>query len=385
MNLARNNLLVIAWLLACLGSPLWSPAADNSNSSKIYDGSAIGSNQIAAALAIADREDKNVLLQFGGDWCAPCIKLHNLLESDQTINRVLKSNYEIAHIEFNKGSEHLARQYHAAELGLPFVIFLDGRGKRLRTENSEELLERDQYSPAKILSFLNEWTPKAVKAKPIAQWVRELVQKPQNADASVEFEQIYDKAVEAVPALIEVIRAQSDSARDDQAIQAYRTLGALGELAESAVPFLAQQFTRSNHLVQFAADTLPKLGPHARMVVPGLINILNDPALNQVSQEPTQRADPRSWLLFNTALCIAQLEPSCPRLVPAMLVWLKAPNLFCKRVAPQVLGQIGTAAKSAIPALVQSFADPDETVRERATNAIIKIGVSAEVPSKALK
>jgi HEAT repeat protein len=208
--------------------------------------------------------------------------------------------------------------------------------------------------------------------------VRELVSKPDNADKSVELEQTRCKPDEAVGALLDVIRSElhTGGARPDAAtrIRTYRALGDLGPFAKSAIPFLVQQFNTNNDLVQFTAQTLPRLGQNASSAIPALMNVLNDPMPTPVFQDPVQRSDPRSWLLLSAADCLSRLEPISPAVVPAMIGWLEAPNLFCRRQAPRVLAQVGPLASPAIPSLVQACGDPDETVRRNATNAIAEIG-----------
>jgi thiol-disulfide isomerase/thioredoxin len=371
------NLLACASIVAALIYLPWpnsTCAAERTSTprKKIYDISADGAKQIQEALAAAASDDKHVLLQFGGDWCIPCVKLHSLFETNKAISQTLKSNYVVVYIDSNDKNKHLATTYRAKEMGLPFIVVLSADGTRLTTKNTAELEEGDRHNPEKVLAFLNEWTPQgyaAFRAKPIADLVQQYLQKPQHADRSIEFEQIHARAGEAVFELIEVIRGTNNEHR----IQAYRVLGELGPRARSAVSFLAGQFTTNNDLVQFTAVTLPKLGPEAKGVIPSLASILQATDLTAVLQERAERSDPRSWLLFNAAHCLAKLDPEHPQLIPAMLLWLKSPNTFCRRGAPRVLAEIGPAAKDAIPALRQAAADSDETVRQAARQAIEKI------------
>src|SRR5205814_546838 len=62
---------------------------------KIYDELADGTKQIADALAIAKKEKKRVLLQFGANWCGWCHKLHDLFASDPEIKAKIKSSYVV--------------------------------------------------------------------------------------------------------------------------------------------------------------------------------------------------------------------------------------------------------------------------------------------------
>lgn len=194
----------------------------------------------------------------------------------------------------------------------------------------------------------------------------------QATDKSVQFEQIKKQPVEAVAALLEIIRSGTNARSQ---IAAYFTLSDLGPLAKSTIPFLIQQFTTNNGLIQFTAVTLSGFGPDAKPAVPTLEKILNDPVLTKVLGDPVDRSDSRSELLYCAADCLSKIEPASPVLVPTMIKCLGATNIFCRRLAPKVLQQLGPIAKPAVPALKKACLDSDESVRRYATNALSKIGL----------
>jgi len=136
-------------------------AGDTPSPSKadIYDESAEGSKQIAAALALAGKYGKRVLLQFGANWCGWCHKLHALCETDNDIAARLKSDYVVVLIDVNKGhnSEVDAKYGHPTKFGLPVLVVLDADGNQLTTKDSGELEEGNHHSPAKVLAFLDKW------------------------------------------------------------------------------------------------------------------------------------------------------------------------------------------------------------------------------------
>ena len=129
----------------------------------IYDESADGSKQIAEALALAGKDGKRVLLQFGANWCGWCHKLHSLYQTDKDIAARLKSDYVVVMIDVNKdhNKEIDAKYGHPTQHGLPVIVILDADGKQLTTKDSGELEEGDHHSPAKVLAFLEKWSPKS--------------------------------------------------------------------------------------------------------------------------------------------------------------------------------------------------------------------------------
>ncbi|HYG33486.1 MAG TPA: thioredoxin family protein [Clostridia bacterium] len=156
--LAVYTLLVLAW--GALPARL---AADASKGGrpKIYDESLDGVKQLEEALVAAKMDNKHVLLQFGANWCGWCHKLHKLFETDEAIGEVVKANYVVVLVDVNKGhNANLVSKYRAEGLGLPCITILDSTGKHLTTKNTAELEEGDHHSPAKVLAFLKEWTPR---------------------------------------------------------------------------------------------------------------------------------------------------------------------------------------------------------------------------------
>ena len=128
----------------------------------IYDEKADGAKQIADALAVAKKEDKRVLLQFGANWCGWCHKLHQLFATDEKIATRLKAAYVVVLIDVNK--EHNAdidKKYdNPTKHGLPVIVVLDADGKPLVTQDTGKLEEGDHHDPVKVLAFLNQWAAK---------------------------------------------------------------------------------------------------------------------------------------------------------------------------------------------------------------------------------
>ena len=151
--------LLAGWLcLPVIGagapSPLSRPA--------IYDEQMDGAKQIDSALAVAKKEHKRVLLQFGANWCGWCHRLHHLFQTDPPIAAKLKEAYVVVLVDVNQ--DHNARintQYgNPAQHGLPGLVILDAEGKTLVTQDTGKLEAGDHHDPAKVLAFLTRWAPR---------------------------------------------------------------------------------------------------------------------------------------------------------------------------------------------------------------------------------
>ena len=134
----------------------------------IYDTKADGAKQITEALAIAKRERKHVLLQFGANWCGWCHKLHGLFQSDKDIAAFLKASFIVVLIDVDKvdGKQHNAdvneRFGNPCRFGLPALVVLDADGKQLTSQDTGKLEAGnppDHHDPAKVLAFLKQWSP----------------------------------------------------------------------------------------------------------------------------------------------------------------------------------------------------------------------------------
>jgi thiol:disulfide interchange protein len=128
----------------------------------IYDETADGGKQIADALAVAKKENKRVLVQFGANWCGWCHKLHKLCESDADIAAKIKEAYVVVLVDVNKGrNEEINKRYgNPTRFGLPVIVILDADGKAMVTQDTGKLENGDHHDPKKVLAFLNEWAGK---------------------------------------------------------------------------------------------------------------------------------------------------------------------------------------------------------------------------------
>ena len=128
----------------------------------IYDEKADGAKQIADALAVAKKQNKRVLLQFGANWCGWCHKLNKLCQTDPDIAAKLKDSFVVVLVDVNKGHNgDINKKYgNPNRFGLPAIVILDADGKALTTQDSGKLEQGDHNDPKKVLAFLNEWAGK---------------------------------------------------------------------------------------------------------------------------------------------------------------------------------------------------------------------------------
>ena len=75
---------------------------------KLYDVEADASKQIAAAIKEANAQNKNVMIQAGGNWCSWCIKFNKFTIADAQIDSIIKASYVLVHLNYSKENKNEA-------------------------------------------------------------------------------------------------------------------------------------------------------------------------------------------------------------------------------------------------------------------------------------
>jgi len=140
--------------------PLQPPAQPNPH---LYKADANAAQEIRQALAAAGKQHKNVLLDFGGNWCLDCHVLDNAFHQPR-IAPLLNNNYVLVHVDVGRYEKNLdlAKKYHVdLEKGVPSLAVLDARGNVLYAtrdfERARVMSEED------VIQFLEKWKPQPAK------------------------------------------------------------------------------------------------------------------------------------------------------------------------------------------------------------------------------
>lgn len=121
-----------------------------------------GNKQLDEAVVKAKSENKNVIVQVGGNWCSWCIKFNLFCIETPKIDSVIKSSYVFIHLNYsreNRNYSALERLGFPQRFGFPVLVVLNSKGERIHTQDSG-LLEKDKgYDTLKVYTFLKNWTP----------------------------------------------------------------------------------------------------------------------------------------------------------------------------------------------------------------------------------
>lgn len=162
---------------------------------RVYDETINPMTQIDEALAKASVGGKYVVCQVGGNWCPWCLRFADFAEKDTAVSKAIADNFVFIHVNYDprkasaakaqgntansntanataaattaggadKTAAMMKRLGNPARFGFPVFVVLDERGNVLHTQDSSFLEEGNGYSEKKVLRFLKNWTPKAVK------------------------------------------------------------------------------------------------------------------------------------------------------------------------------------------------------------------------------
>lgn len=155
----RKFLLILAAMLAI--------ALASAQENKLYDESINPFEQIDQAVAKAQKADKLVVCQLGGNWCPWCIRFARFIAADEEINKVVEDNFVYIHVNYKSRQDALAQQVskrlgNAGRFGFPVLVVLNPDGSVLHIQNSAYLEEGQGYNRERVLEFFKQWTWKAV-------------------------------------------------------------------------------------------------------------------------------------------------------------------------------------------------------------------------------
>ncbi len=141
----------------------------------IYDESGNGEQLIKSALEKAAKENKCVLIQWGGNWCGWCHLLHDLFQSDKAISERLAKSYVVVLIDTNS-NKPLIEKYNAKLQGVPYLTFLNTDNTVAGHHDTGSLEIGPKHDPAKVLAVLEKFAP-ATNASAVEKDADTLLQK----------------------------------------------------------------------------------------------------------------------------------------------------------------------------------------------------------------
>lgn len=164
-NTSDKTLLVDADSTAILEAKKKAAKEEIAKLPKPYNDKEDAEAKIAEVVKQAKAENKNVMIQAGGNWCIWCLRFNNYVQTTPELKEIVDRNYVYYHLNYspeNKNEKVFAKYGNPGEkFGYPVFIVLDGNGKQIHTQDSAVLEDGKGYSLEKTKEFFTKWGPKS--------------------------------------------------------------------------------------------------------------------------------------------------------------------------------------------------------------------------------
>ena len=126
-----------------------------------YDEKADAHGELAAAVELAKRQHKRLLIDLGGNWCPDCRVLAGIMALPE-VKAFLAAHYVVVEVDIGRYDKNLdiADRYGAHyEKGAPAVLVVDPRsGKLLNGGHTLALRDARHMTPQALADWLAQWT-----------------------------------------------------------------------------------------------------------------------------------------------------------------------------------------------------------------------------------
>ena len=210
------------------------------------------------------------------------------------------------------------------------------------------------------------------------------------------FSNVATNADPIIPALLRALKDSDPQVRIGVAF----ALGRFRKSPNVVVPALIWQLSDTNIYCRlYALDALAEFGNHARAAAPAIQQCISETnahyraravaALVRVDPDAAAQAgysphelviqlesineNTKTTSMFALWMLQAQLMDYAPQVVPALTARIGDTNQKIRGLAVTTLGEFGTNARSALPALASHLQDPDESFRVKVRRVIEEI------------
>ncbi|MGH9326469.1 MAG: thioredoxin family protein [Terriglobia bacterium] len=129
---------------------------------QIFDDHADAHRLIASAIAEASKSHKNIVLDFGANWCPDCHALHDQMQQGELAPIIAKS-FLVVPIDvgiYNRNLD-IVREYRMSlRKGIPALAILNSHGKLLYAMTQGQFSDAGSMSAKTFVEFFKKWEPK---------------------------------------------------------------------------------------------------------------------------------------------------------------------------------------------------------------------------------
>lgn len=126
-----------------------------------FDPARDAAKDLQNAIGAAEKTNKRIILDVGGEWCIWCHRLDSMFVKNPNLSNFRDKNFIYVKINFSKENKNEKFLSQFPEIpGYPHWFVLDSNGKVLKSESSEEFESGKGHSPEKVMAFLKKWALK---------------------------------------------------------------------------------------------------------------------------------------------------------------------------------------------------------------------------------
>ncbi len=144
-----------------------SSAADSANNtyngnlpeySTTYDPSRDAFKDGAAAIELATRTSRRILIELGGDWCKWCHEMDAFFDQNPDIKQQLHETFVMLKVNVSDSNDNADfLKAFPKPLGYPHMYVAEYNGKVLWSQDTADFLNNGKYSRDTFMDFFKRW------------------------------------------------------------------------------------------------------------------------------------------------------------------------------------------------------------------------------------
>lgn len=126
--------------------------------SRIYDARRSPNADGRDALKLAQKTNRKVLIEVGGDWCSWCHIMDRFIKAHPNVESRLHETFVVLKVnvsDVNDNAEFIAA--FPPPRGYPHMYITDSTGTILHSQDTANFREDDEYSEQRFIVFFDHW------------------------------------------------------------------------------------------------------------------------------------------------------------------------------------------------------------------------------------